>query len=91
MRGRLSPPVANNYTASIHRAHTDTAKVVRMLSTMQDIPLSLTRILEYGSSVHGQTQVVTWHSANPGNEREETTFADIGARAAAFARWYGTH
>ena len=85
MRGRLSPPVANNYTVSFHRAHTDTAKVVRMLSTMQDIPLSLTRILEYGSTVHGQTQVVTWHSANPGNEREETTFADIGARAAAFA------
>ena len=56
-----------------------------MLSTMQDIPLSLTRILEYGSSVHGQTQVITWHSDDPGNEREETTFADIGARAAAFA------
>ena len=85
MRGKRSPPVADNYTASFPRAHTDTAKVVRMLSTMQDIPLSLTRILEYGSSVHGQTQVITWHSANPGNEREETTFADIGARAAAFA------
>ncbi len=53
-----------------------------MLSTMQDIPLSLTRILEYGSTVHGQTQVTTWHS---NSEPEKTSFSAIGARAAAFA------
>ena len=83
--GSNSPPVANNYTASLYRAHTDTAKVGRMLSTMQDIPLSLTRILDYGATVHGQTKVVTWHSARDGAEREETNFATINARAAAFA------
>ena len=83
--GSISPPVANNYTASLYRTHTDTAKVGRMLSTMQDIPLSLTRILDYGAAVHGQTKVVTWHSARDGAEREETNFATISARAAAFA------
>ncbi|MDO5031945.1 long-chain fatty-acid--CoA ligase [Corynebacterium sp.] len=56
-----------------------------MLSTMQDIPLSLTRILTYGSTVHGHTKITTWHSEWPGEEREETTFAEVGARAAAFA------
>lgn len=52
-----------------------------MLSTMQDVPLSLTRILKYGSSVHGDTLVTTWD----GGEQEQVTFSDIGARAAAFA------
>lgn len=66
-----------------------------MLSTMQELPLSITRILEYGSTVHGRTKITTWHgdsqsdsSANNTGEyspAEETTFADIGARAAAFA------
>ncbi|WP_286953211.1 MULTISPECIES: long-chain fatty-acid--CoA ligase [Corynebacterium] len=59
-----------------------------MLSTMQDIPLSVARILDYGSSVHGQTKVTTWHSHSPDSDfgpAEETTFATIGARAAAFA------
>ena len=61
-----------------------------MLSTMMDIPLSITRILNYGSTVHANTKVTTWHggqasegsSANPA---EETTFSEIAARAAAFA------
>ncbi|AWB82111.1 long-chain fatty acid--CoA ligase [Corynebacterium yudongzhengii] len=52
-----------------------------MLSTMQDIPLSITRILEYGASVHGSTKVTTWTGHGP----EETTFHDIAARSAAFA------
>lgn len=59
-----------------------------MLSTMQDIPLSVSRILEYGASVHGQTKVTTWHGENTAQDTlpaEEATFADIGARAAAFA------
>jgi len=57
---------------------------------MMDIPLSITRILNYGSTVHANTKVTTWHggqasegsSANPA---EETTFSEIAARAAAFA------
>ena len=55
---------------------------------MMDIPLSLTRILEYGASVHGDTTVTTWHGEGTGSEfdpAEEVTFHDIAARAAAFA------
>lgn len=52
-----------------------------MRSTMQDLPLSISRILEYGSTVHGSTPVTTWRFDGP----EVTTFREIGARAAAFA------
>ena len=55
---------------------------------MMDIPLSLTRILEYGASVHGNTTVTTWHGEGTGSEfgpAEKVTFRDIAARAAAFA------
>lgn len=52
-----------------------------MRSTMMDIPMSISRILEYGSSVHGTTQVTTWRN----DKAEVTTFAEIGARSAAFA------
>src|SRR5690625_1912216 len=61
-----------------------------MLSTMMDIPLSISRILTYGSTVHANTKVITWHGGRAGEDAsdspaEETTFADIAARAAAFA------
>ncbi|WP_053544648.1 long-chain fatty-acid--CoA ligase [Corynebacterium deserti] len=52
-----------------------------MLSTMQDVPLSLSRILSYGASVHGDTVITTWD----GDEQVQTTFSAIGARAAALA------
>lgn len=57
---------------------------------MMDIPLSVSRILTYGSTVHANTKVTTWHGGPNGeasgeNPAEETTFADIAARAAAFA------
>ncbi|RNE48406.1 long-chain fatty-acid--CoA ligase [Corynebacterium alimapuense] len=52
-----------------------------MLSTMQNVPLSIARILEYGSSAHATTKVTTWRT----DSAEETTFEDIRARAAAFA------
>ena len=58
-----------------------------MLSTMQEVPFSIGRILEYGASVHGSTKVTTWRSG----EAEETTFATIGARAAAFAHALEDH
>ena len=57
------------------------ATVDDMLSTMQDIPLSISRILAYGATVHGSTKVTTWSN----DEAQETTFADVAARAAAFA------
>ncbi|MCP1387321.1 long-chain fatty-acid--CoA ligase [Corynebacterium sp. TA-R-1] len=52
-----------------------------MLSTMQEVPFSVARILEYGSTTHGSTKCTTWR---PGGA-EETTFATIGARAGACA------
>ena len=52
-----------------------------MLSTMQEVPFSVGRILEYGETIHGTTKVTTWRSGGA----EESSFAEIGARAAAFA------
>ena len=52
-----------------------------MLSTMQDLPLNLSRILAYGSSTFGMTKVITWDQGLA----KETTFDSIAARAAAFA------
>ncbi|MGV0325450.1 long-chain fatty-acid--CoA ligase [Corynebacterium confusum] len=59
-----------------------------MHSTMQEVPLNISRILEQGATVHGQTKVTTWHGEHApdgAGAAEECTFADIGARAAAFA------
>lgn len=55
-----------------------------MLSTMQDVPLSLSRILEYGSTVHGDTLITTWGSSDS-PEQTQLSFSALGARAAAFA------
>lgn len=52
-----------------------------MLSTMQNVPLSISRILEYGSTAHASTKVTTWRT----DQAEETTFEEVHARAAAFA------
>ncbi|AKK05606.1 acyl-CoA synthetase (AMP-forming)/AMP-acid ligase II [Corynebacterium mustelae] len=52
-----------------------------MLSTMQDLPLNLSRILNHGATAFGSTKVTTWEA----DRLHETTFADIAARAAAFA------
>ncbi|MBV7295099.1 long-chain fatty-acid--CoA ligase [Corynebacterium sp. TAE3-ERU12] len=52
-----------------------------MHSTMQQVPLSVARIVEYGRTIHANTPVTTWTDDGP----EETTFDTIGARAAALA------
>lgn len=52
-----------------------------MLSTMQDIPLLVSRILDYAKSVHRDTTVTTWTDEGP----VEQTFSLIAARAAGFA------
>lgn len=49
---------------------------------MQEIPFSVGRILDHGSTVHGTTTVSTY--ATDGAP-ETTTFADIGARAAGLS------
>lgn len=52
-----------------------------MRSTMQNMPLAISRILDYGSTVHGATKVTTFIDGQP----EVTDFATIGARAGALA------
>ncbi len=52
-----------------------------MLSTMQDVPLTVSRILDHGSTVHGASQVITWTDGDP----HRRTFAEIGRRAAQLA------
>ncbi|GAA3162974.1 long-chain fatty acid--CoA ligase [Streptomyces ramulosus] len=48
---------------------------------MQDVPLTVSRILEHGSTVHGSSQVITW----TGGEPHRRSFAEVGARAARLA------
>ncbi|MFJ9117785.1 long-chain fatty acid--CoA ligase [Streptomyces sp. NPDC102394] len=53
-----------------------------MLSTMQDVPLLISRILTHGSRVHGTSQVTTWTGEGDPHRR---SFAEIGERAAQLA------
>ncbi|MEU3981465.1 long-chain fatty acid--CoA ligase [Streptomyces sp. NPDC026672] len=53
-----------------------------MLSTMQDVPLLISRILTHGSTIHGSSQVTTWTGEG---EPRRRSFAEIGARAAQLA------
>ncbi|MFF2504426.1 long-chain fatty acid--CoA ligase [Streptomyces sp. NPDC058067] len=53
-----------------------------MLSTMQDVPLLISRILTHGSTIHGTSQVVTW-TGESGPQRR--SFAEIGDRSAQLA------
>ncbi|MFH8567499.1 long-chain fatty acid--CoA ligase [Streptomyces sp. NPDC017993] len=52
-----------------------------MLSTMQDVPLTVSRILAHGATVHGESQVVTWTGAEP----HRRSFAEVGSRAGQLA------
>lgn len=49
-----------------------------MLSTMQDVPLTVTRILEHGALVHGQSQITTWTGEGEPHRR---SFQEAGLRA----------
>ncbi|MER5227524.1 long-chain fatty acid--CoA ligase [Streptomyces flaveus] len=51
-------------------------------STMQDVPLLISRILTHGSTIHGSSQVITWTGEG---EPQRRSFAEIGARAARLA------
>ena len=53
-----------------------------MLSTMQDVPLLISRILTHGSTIHGTSQVTTWTGENGPQRR---SFAEIGDRSAQLA------
>ncbi|MGA5315739.1 long-chain fatty acid--CoA ligase [Streptomyces pseudogriseolus] len=53
-----------------------------VLSTMQDVPLLISRILTHGSTIHGTSQVITWTGEGAPQRR---SYAEIGARAAQLA------
>ncbi|WP_369234720.1 long-chain fatty acid--CoA ligase [Streptomyces sp. R21] len=53
-----------------------------VLSTMQDVPLLVSRILTHGSTVHGTSQVITWTGEGAPQRR---SYAEIGTRAAQLA------
>ncbi|MCS0635114.1 long-chain fatty acid--CoA ligase [Streptomyces sp. LP05-1] len=49
-----------------------------MLSSMQDVPLTVTRLLRHGTTIHGRSTVTTWTGEAEPHRR---TFAEIGVRA----------
>ncbi|MFI5818736.1 long-chain fatty acid--CoA ligase [Streptomyces rishiriensis] len=53
-----------------------------VLSTMQDVPLLISRILTHGAKIHGTSQVSTWTGEGEPHRR---SFAEIGDRAAQLA------
>ncbi|MER8000739.1 long-chain fatty acid--CoA ligase [Streptomyces sp. NPDC095613] len=57
-----------------------------MLSTMQDVPLLISRILEHGRTIHGRSTVTTWTGDAEPRRRD---FAEIGDRAARLANALG--
>ncbi|SFD19830.1 long-chain fatty acid--CoA ligase [Streptomyces aidingensis] len=52
-----------------------------MLSTMQDVPLLVSRILRHGMTIHAKSRVVTWTGAEP----QRRTYAETGERTAQLA------
>ncbi|MFF7248730.1 long-chain fatty acid--CoA ligase [Embleya sp. NPDC008237] len=52
-----------------------------MLSTMQDVPLTIARIMRHGTTVHGASEVVTWTGGAP----RRATYAEVGRRSAQLA------
>ncbi|MBB5934267.1 long-chain fatty acid--CoA ligase [Streptomyces zagrosensis] len=53
-----------------------------MLSTMQDVPLTVSRILRHGSVVHGDSHVITWTGDGAPERR---SYAEVGERSAQLA------
>ncbi|MFJ3584403.1 long-chain fatty acid--CoA ligase [Streptomyces sp. NPDC090127] len=53
-----------------------------MLSTMQDVQLTVTRILNHGTTIHGKSLITTWTGES---EPHRQTFAETGARATQLA------
>src|SRR5690242_8094143 len=54
-----------------------------MRSTMMVTPLQVSRLVEYGSTVHSDAEVVTWTGADSGPRR--TSMGEIGRNAARLA------
>src|SRR5438132_763523 len=52
-----------------------------MRSTMMDLPLQVSRLLEFGSTVHAGAEVATW----TGEGARRSTYAEVGAQSAQLA------
>ncbi|HEX3650965.1 MAG TPA: fatty acid--CoA ligase [Pseudonocardiaceae bacterium] len=52
-----------------------------MLSTMQDGPLCLSRLVRYGTGAHGESSVVTWQ----GESARRSSYAELGVQTAKLA------
>lgn len=52
-----------------------------MLSTMNDVPLSIARLLRHGSTVHAKAEVVTW----TGESARRRNYVEVGGRCCALA------
>src|SRR4051812_7687518 len=52
-----------------------------MRSTMQDVPLTITRIMQYGTQMCGDAEVVTWM----GDRGRRASYAEVGERVARLA------
>src|SRR5260370_35947193 len=64
------------------RVHaTGSSQEVSLRSTMMDIPLTVTRIMQYGTSVYGDREVVTY---SPAGLRRQP-YSETGVRAARLA------
>jgi fatty-acyl-CoA synthase len=53
-----------------------------VLSTMQDVPLTVTRILRHGMTIHAKSRIITWTGED---EPRRRTFAEAGGRAVQLA------
>ncbi|MGW4205838.1 long-chain fatty acid--CoA ligase [Streptomyces sp. NPDC004726] len=53
-----------------------------MLSTMQDVPLTVTRILQHGMLFHGKSRITTWTGEAEPHRR---SFREVGERATQLA------
>ncbi|MEV5593541.1 long-chain fatty acid--CoA ligase [Streptomyces sp. NPDC052496] len=53
-----------------------------MQSTMQDVPLTVSRILTHGATIHGRAEVITWTGDGEPHRR---SYAEVGTRAAQLA------
>jgi fatty-acyl-CoA synthase len=53
-----------------------------VLSTMQNVPLTVTQILRHGMTIHAGSRIVTWTGEE---EPQRRTFAETGARAVQLA------
>ncbi|MEU6538152.1 long-chain fatty acid--CoA ligase [Streptomyces sp. NPDC047000] len=53
-----------------------------MFGTMQDVPLTVTRILNHGMRLHGTSHITTWTGEG---EPQRRSFAEVGCRAVQLA------